>query len=171
MSDYGLCRCGCGEQTRIAYVTDRARGWVKGEPMFYVTRHKGRNAGGASYPARMVGPNRTRRVHVLIAESVLGRPLPKGAQVHHVNGNRRDNRHQNLVVCDSVGYHALLHQRQRALAACGHADWATCPYCHQYGPRDGMVQHRTGRPYHRECRNTADRARRARIHGPMAQER
>lgn len=53
--------------------------------------------------------------HVLIAEKALGKPLPKGAQVHHVNERKGDNRNNNLVVCPSDAYHKLLHQRMRQL--------------------------------------------------------
>ena len=72
--------------------------------------------------------------HVLVAERALGRRLPKGAQVHHVDENRLNNAPTNLVVCPDAAYHQLLHRRQRALAACGHADWLRCQICHQWGP-------------------------------------
>lgn len=37
------------------------------------------------------------REHVAIAERILGRRLPLGVQVHHVNEVTTDNRHENLV--------------------------------------------------------------------------
>jgi hypothetical protein len=40
---------------------------------------------------------------VLIAEKVLGKPLPEGAHVHHVNEIKDDNRNSNLVICQSIG--------------------------------------------------------------------
>lgn len=60
--------------------------------------------------------------HVLIAERALGKRLPKGAQVHHFNEDRSDNRPQNLVICEGRTYHALLHTRARILRAGGDPD-------------------------------------------------
>lgn len=54
--------------------------------------------------------------HKRVAARALGKPLPRGAQVHHVNGNPRDNRNCNLVICQDAAYHRLLHVRAKALA-------------------------------------------------------
>ena len=53
------------------------------------------------------------RVHRLLAEQQLGRPLEPGEVVHHVNGDRSDNRLENLQVLPSQGHHMALEQLQR----------------------------------------------------------
>lgn len=53
--------------------------------------------------------------HTLVAEKALGRKLPPGAVVHHVNNDPADNRPSNLVICPDQAYHLLLHRRMKDL--------------------------------------------------------
>lgn len=46
--------------------------------------------------------------HVVVAESFLGRRLRKDEEVHHLNGDRRDNRKRNLLVL-MQSQHSKLH--------------------------------------------------------------
>jgi hypothetical protein len=48
------------------------------------------------------------REHVLVAETMIGRPLRDDECVHHINGKRDDNRPENLQVLTQAE-HARLH--------------------------------------------------------------
>jgi hypothetical protein len=78
-------------------------------------------------------------VHKAIVERILGKPLPPGAVVHHMDNNPLNNANGNLVVCPSQAYHALLHRRRRAYDACGRADWRRCANCKEYDDPANMT--------------------------------
>lgn len=83
-----------------------------------VSAEWGRRAGAASAKARPPLKGRyllrgRRYVHRIVAEEMLGRPLRSGEVVHHINGDTRDNRPENLEVLSSQGEHNRLHGRLR----------------------------------------------------------
>lgn len=177
-----LCECGCGKPTNIATKTNNKQGYIKGEQVRYIAGHQYRGKYGSlsynwsggkvtdnrgyvsikkpSYPRS--NTNGYVREHVLVAERVIGKPLPPSAAIHHVDGNPSNNEKSNLVVCEDNKYHKLLHKRQRALDACGIASWLKCRFCKEYDDPENMyVYKKTGSGCHRECHNKYERDRRA----------
>ena len=59
---------------------------------------------------RDAGRKRRTRIHILIAEKILGRRLKKGEVVHHINMNKADNRNSNLLIC-TQSYHRWIHHQ------------------------------------------------------------
>lgn len=70
--------------------------------------------------------------HVMVVEQTLGRPLRAGEIVHHINGDRTDNRPENLYVCPDAKHHAQVHRSEaaamRALLAAGVVTFADGHY-------------------------------------------
>lgn len=111
------------------------------------------------YPALNSGPKgETRLLHVIAAEKALGRKLPKGAVVHHVDGGKLNYANSNLVVCPSNAYHKLLHARMDALLATGNPEHVRCSICGTFAAPTEMRK-TTGkrtRHYHNSCRREYD---------------
>ena len=104
--------------------------------------------------------------HVNVAEMALGKELPAGACVHHVNEVQSDNRPENLVICQDGAYHRLLHSRMRALAACGNANWRRCWICREHDD-PARLSRPERHPVHRECESVY-RKNRYHAHGDVA---
>lgn len=111
-----------------------------------------RGSGSRGKQGLLISSNGKQRLeHVLIAEKVLGKPLPAGAVVHHVDKNNLNNKNSNLVICQDQSYHMLIHLRQRAYDACGNPDWRKCAICKKYDQLENLQKSGKSSFRHRSC--------------------
>jgi hypothetical protein len=145
----GLCECGCGQATRISKCSRPERNEYMGHPQRFIrghhTRHMtrershrwngGRIADQAGYVLVHRPDHPTARKdgyvfeHRLVYEMTHNVSLPRHVLVHHINGNKTDNRPANLVATTrkkhidvhskagaiiSVFYDSALYERCRA---------------------------------------------------------
>ncbi len=110
---------------------------------------------------------RIRHVHRLRAEAALGRPLPHGAIVHHVDGTKSET--SQLVICPSQYYHCLLHRRMRVKAAGGNPNTdAICCRCKLVLPLTDFWRNKTAAyGHHLMCRPCAQARRHAHSTKPL----
>ena len=146
------CECGCGGLAPLSKITRNERGFRKGESQRFIRGHTprgkfgedshhwkgGRVNEGHGY-VYVTMPDHPRanqdgyvREHIPMAEKALGKPLPPEAVIHH-------HTPEQLVICQDQAYHMLLHQRQRALKACGHVSWRKCWICKKYDPPEKLI--------------------------------
>lgn len=135
-----LCQCGCGQVTQLWARTRPYLGSVKGTPRRFINGHGRKNR---TFGYRQVKcPDRgVISEHVLIAEEAVGHRLQRGAEVHHVDGNKLNNAAGNLVICQDRGYHMFLHARARIVAAGGNPNThALCRACNKAKPREAFAR-------------------------------
>lgn len=177
-----MCECGCGQPAPIAARTNRRQGTTKGEPQRFILGHclRGPKTGAANhnwkggrsamangyimlYAPESANADKRGYVleHVRLAELALGRPLPKGAEIHHFDENPANNAPGNLVLCENRKYHALLHKRKRALDACGNASALRCYFCHGYDNQTDIYTTSQNKTRHRSCERAWQRARKS----------
>jgi hypothetical protein len=155
-----LCACGCGQETPISKYTRKDRGYKKGEPQKYIRGHDRHT--GAVCESEGYLFQRREFVHRAEAKKTTGGELPPGAIVHHINGDKKDNRPENLMICNNRAEHSKIHMMERAEKECGHADWRKCSVCKKWDDPNAMTLH--GRSFrHKECHRIYEMRRRLRI--------
>jgi hypothetical protein len=173
----GFCQCGCGEKTNIVRRNIKKLGYKMGDHRRYISGHNIMHNGVNGHYKWGNGicrgvnryteirlhehprakPNGYINEHIWLAEKALGRALPKGTEVHHVNGSKDGG---PLVICQDRAYHSLLHRRTRALKACGHANWRKCWFCGQWdAPENLYIRPNRSEGFHRKCHKEYERDR------------
>jgi hypothetical protein len=132
-----LCQCDCGEKTRVlsselVQGKTRSCGCLARELSAKRLEGKtgdlnhnwrgGRSVNGYGY-VLVYAPEHPRahkgqvKEHILVAERILGEPLPDGFVVHHANGVRDDNSEENIVIFPDQSAHRRYHARLEEIAA------------------------------------------------------
>jgi hypothetical protein len=93
------------------------------------------------------------REHVWVMSRMVGSPVPKGFEVHHMDGDKQNNSPSNLMLCTRA-QHQHMHKIMHAVNACGNPDWRPCRFCHKHDSTDAMIRHSRTRDAwcHSECR-------------------
>jgi hypothetical protein len=94
--EVGLCQCGCGVKAPVAKQAIKSKGYKRGESMPFLQGHHAKLMTGKSYRALYVGNNKAEREHRIVMRNALGGNIPQGFEIHHINGDKRDNSVGNL---------------------------------------------------------------------------
>jgi HNH endonuclease len=93
-----LCECGCGQPTRLAPRTYSRRGWVKGQPVRFVSGHNSRVVNPASLPG--VGEK--------ISAAKRGKPGKCGTEASAYKGPPEERFRKLVAEPDGHGCHLWL---------------------------------------------------------------
>lgn len=165
---YGYCQCGCGGKTTVIAATDKKRNRIKGEPSRFLKGHQWGNKGKIeNYGYIMIFQDDHPRAnnfgyvyeHILVMEKSLGRNILPTEAIHHIDGNPKNNAIWNLMLFATNAMHSAFHYRLKAFEKCGHYEWRSCVYCHQWSDPKDMVNNGAKSMCHAVCRRDYQRER------------
>lgn len=123
---------------------------ITGNPERYLTLYKPQHPNSNSQ-GRI-------REHVYKASLALGKPIPKGIQVHHIDNVSKNNVNSNLLIC-TASYHKLIHARTDAYNLSGDANNMKCAYCGEYDSPSNMYKRPNQyQAWHLSCRQIKRKA-------------
>ena len=121
------CKCGCGKITntgrlfvtghnlKVLVRTDAHRQKIaEAQKRAWASKRKRMPLGATRKDChgyvwvKVAQGNDWRKQHILVIESIIGRPVKKGEPVHHINGIKDDNRPENLHLCESTSAHSKI---------------------------------------------------------------
>lgn len=122
------CECGCGQvispnrrfvSGHNLRVLKRTQEWHKniaeGQRKAWATIRKKVPVGSTNihhegYVMAKVANGVWRGQHLIIMESIIGRPLGEKEIVHHIDGDRASNAPENLYLCSNKSHHNIVHR-------------------------------------------------------------
>lgn len=109
---YGLGRNKCKKKKKRQFSEAEKRRIVDSYKRWADEHAKGLSLKPNGYLEVTRGENKGRGEHVVIMEAHIGRRIKKGEIVHHINGNRSDNRIENLRLM-TRSEHSRLHNIEK----------------------------------------------------------
>ena len=101
------------DYTNMANVFKRVNKETNKKRMTFAVREKLRNSKLGTGLGKTYTKFYGRHEHRIVAEEMLGRKLKKGEVIHHIDGNKRNNSPENLMIFKSLSEHSKYHMQLR----------------------------------------------------------